>query len=102
MPRRLTREEVERIAGLARLELTPDEAERFTRQLGDVLDYAERLQSVDTSGAPAGWRPDAADSALRADEGRPSLRPDDAVSNAPDPGAGSGGARFFRVPRVLA
>ncbi len=101
MPRRLTRTEVERIAALARLELTPDEADLFTRQLGDVLDYAERLQAVDTSAAPAGWRPGAADSPLRADEGRPSLPADEAVANAPDPGAGPGGARFFRVPRVI-
>ena len=101
MPRRLTRAEVERIAALARLELTPDEADLFTRQLGDILDYAARLQAVDTSAAPTGWRPGAANSPLRVDERRPSLQPDEAVSNAPDPGAGPGGARFFRVPRVI-
>ena len=101
MSRRLTRAEVERIAALARLELTADEAELVTRQLGEVLDYAERLQAVDTSAAAAGWRPGTAASPLRVDEGRPSLPPDDAVSNAPDPAAGPAGARFFRVPRVL-
>lgn len=101
MPKRLTRAEVERIAALARLELTRDEAELFTRQLGEVLDYAERLQSVDTAAAPASWRPGVADSPLRPDEGRPSLAPDEAVSNAPDPGSGLDGARFFRVPRVI-
>ena len=101
MPKRLTRAEVERIAALARVELTPAETDLFTRQLGDVLEYAERLQAVDTSAAPASWRPGAADSPLRADAGRPSLPPDEAVSNAPDAAAGAGGARFFRVPRVL-
>ena len=101
MPTRLTRAEVERIAALARLEITPDEAELFTRQLGAVLDYAERLQAVDTAAAPGGWRPGATESPLRADEGRPSLPPEEAVANAPDPGAGPAGARFFRVPRVI-
>ena len=101
MPKRLTRIEVEGIAALARLELTPAEADLFTRQLGDILDYAERLQAVDTSTVPAGWRPGAAEPPLRADAGRPSLPPDEAVSNAPDAGTGPEGARFFRVPRVI-
>ena len=101
MPTRLTRAEVERIAALARLEITPDEAELFTRQLGDVLDYAERLQAVDTAAAPAGWRPGPSDSPVRADEARPSLPSKEAVSSAPDPGDGPTGARFFRVPRVI-
>jgi Asp-tRNA(Asn)/Glu-tRNA(Gln) amidotransferase C subunit len=41
MSDRLSRDEVERIAALASLELTPDEAETFTRQLADILAYAD-------------------------------------------------------------
>ncbi len=45
----LTREEVEHIAELARLELTDEEKSRFREQLSDILDYAARLQTIDTS-----------------------------------------------------
>ena len=49
----LTLADVERIAALAQLELTADEKQVFTRQLGDILAYAEQLQSIDTSGIAA-------------------------------------------------
>ena len=49
MPSQLTNEEVARIAELARLELTPGEAEMFTRQLTAILDYAARVQDVQTT-----------------------------------------------------
>ena len=45
----LTRQDVNRIAELAHLQLSNEEAELFTRQLGDILRYAERLQEVDTT-----------------------------------------------------
>jgi aspartyl-tRNA(Asn)/glutamyl-tRNA(Gln) amidotransferase subunit C len=103
MAERLTRAAVERIAALAHLELTRDEAERFTRQLGDILDYAERLRQVDTTGTTASWRPSAAGSALRADTVRPSLGAHEALANAPDtaPGGQDADAGFFCVPRVI-
>lgn len=99
----LTRAEVERIAALAHLELTEDEAERFTRQLSDILDYAERLRQVDTTGTTSSWRPGAPGLALRADTVRPSLRPREALANAPDssPIDANADIGFFRVPRVI-
>jgi len=48
----LTREEVDHIAELAKLALTEDEKARFQEQLSDILDYARRLQAVDTSSIP--------------------------------------------------
>src|SRR5574338_1362313 len=51
-PMKLTREEVEHIAQLARLELTEEEKDRFREQLSDILAYAERLQALDTSHIP--------------------------------------------------
>ncbi len=41
--------EVEHIASLARIELTEDEKEKFSKQLSDVLEYIEQLQEIDTS-----------------------------------------------------
>ena len=50
MPDPLTRDDVLRIAELASLELTDREVETFTRQLADILAYAEQVQQIDTTG----------------------------------------------------
>jgi aspartyl-tRNA(Asn)/glutamyl-tRNA(Gln) amidotransferase subunit C len=49
---KLTLAEVEHIAELARLDLTPEEKERYRQQLSAVLEHAARLQEVDTSLIP--------------------------------------------------
>ncbi len=92
----LTDRDVMRIAALAQLELTPDETRLFARQLGDILAYAEQLQSIDTAGVPATAHVDAGQRAERDDEPRASLSAGDAVANAPD-----GADGLFRVPRVI-
>jgi aspartyl-tRNA(Asn)/glutamyl-tRNA(Gln) amidotransferase subunit C len=96
MPDRLTRAEVERIAALAHLELTPDEVDTFTRQLADILDYARQIQQLETSGIPPTTHVLAGRAADRPDEIATSLDRDAALANAPDAAAG-----FFRVPRVI-
>jgi aspartyl-tRNA(Asn)/glutamyl-tRNA(Gln) amidotransferase subunit C len=53
MAETLSRADVERIAALARLELTPDEVTLFAGQLTAILAYADQVQQVDTSGSPA-------------------------------------------------
>jgi aspartyl-tRNA(Asn)/glutamyl-tRNA(Gln) amidotransferase subunit C len=94
----LTVADVERIAALAHLELTDDEKLVFTRQLADILSYAEQVQQVDTSGVPATAHVLAASGVERDDEPRPCLTVAEAVSNAPDAAADAG---LFRVPRVI-
>ena len=103
MPDRLTRADVERIAALAHLDLTPEEVDLFTPQLADILEYAERLQEVDVSGADESWHPGGADCPRRPDTVRPSLARDQTLANAPDGVAdrASEAGGFFRVPRVL-
>jgi aspartyl-tRNA(Asn)/glutamyl-tRNA(Gln) amidotransferase subunit C len=103
--------DVERIAALAHLELTDEEKQLFTKQLADILDYAEQLLAIDTTGVPATahvnstpevrLKPDSTEEAAgveRADEPRPSLTTDEALANAPD---GAPDAGLFRVPRVI-
>ena len=97
MSTRLTRTDVERIARLAHLDLTDDETEVFTRQLAQILEYAERLQQVDTDVVTATWHPRAPASPLRPDVLRPSLAREDVLANAPD--AAPDG--LFRVPKVI-
>ena len=96
MTERLTRTEVERIARLAPLELDDAEADRLTRQLGDILTYFERLREVDTSGVEATTHPVSAGPRMRDDQSRESLPRDEAVAGAPDAADG-----LFRVPKVI-
>jgi aspartyl-tRNA(Asn)/glutamyl-tRNA(Gln) amidotransferase subunit C len=90
--------EVARIARLARLALTPDEQQLFSRQLAGILDYVEQLRELDTSGVEPTSHPLAISAALRDDEVRPSLARDEAIRAAPD---GDVAAGLFKVPRVL-
>jgi aspartyl-tRNA(Asn)/glutamyl-tRNA(Gln) amidotransferase subunit C len=92
----LTLEEVEHIADLARLALSEEEKERYREQLSAILDYAARLQTLDTSTIPptSGVQPERA--LLRSDEPRPGLTLDDLLRNAPDSEDSQ-----FRVPPVL-
>lgn len=93
----LSRSDVERIAALAHLELTESETDRFTRQLGEILSYFDRLQQIDTTGVPATTHPVTSAPVMRADNRRPSMPRDEALANAPD----SCGDGLFRVPKVI-
>jgi aspartyl-tRNA(Asn)/glutamyl-tRNA(Gln) amidotransferase subunit C len=85
------------IADLAHLDLTSEEEELFTRQLADILAYAEQIDAVDTTGVVATAHVSGR-SARRHDEVRPSLPRQDALANAPDAAREAG---LFRVPRVI-
>jgi aspartyl-tRNA(Asn)/glutamyl-tRNA(Gln) amidotransferase subunit C len=98
MPASLTIADVERIAALAHLELTDQEKQLFTRQLADILAYAQQVQAIDTSGVPATAHVHPGHRAERDDGPHASLPVSDALANAPD---GAPQAGLFRVPRVL-
>jgi aspartyl-tRNA(Asn)/glutamyl-tRNA(Gln) amidotransferase subunit C len=93
----LSREDVLRIAELARLELTSDEVELFTRQLAGILEYVEQIRVLDTTGvvptSHAINRP-----LEREDMAHESLPRAEALANAPDAAVESG---LFKVPRVF-
>ncbi len=93
----LTRDEVARIARLARLALTPEEITLFARQLAGILSYAEQIGEIDTEGIPPTSHVAAA-SRLRDDQVRPSLGRDEVLGSAADADATAG---LFKVPRVL-
>ena len=92
----LTLEEVEYIAELARLRLTEAEKERYREQLSAILDYATRLQALDTIGIPPTSSVLPARSVLRPDEPRPGLSLEKLLQNAPEAKDSQ-----FRVPLVL-
>jgi aspartyl-tRNA(Asn)/glutamyl-tRNA(Gln) amidotransferase subunit C len=90
--------DVERIASLAHLELTDDEKHLFTRQLAEILAYAEQVQAIDTSGVPATAHVLARPRPEREDAPTSSLPVAEALANAPDADLEAG---LFKVPRVI-
>jgi len=92
----LSRDEIERVALLARLELSEEMIETLTDQLGDVLAYIEKLSELDTSGVVPMSHPGALHNVFREDTPAASLETQDALRNAPERADG-----FFRVPRVI-
>ena len=98
MPDRLTRADVDRIATLARLELSDAEKELYIEQLSHVLEYAEQIQQIDTAGVQPTSQVLSRMPADRPDEPRPGLANEEALANAPDPSPHTG---LFRVPRVI-
>jgi aspartyl-tRNA(Asn)/glutamyl-tRNA(Gln) amidotransferase subunit C len=93
---KLSLEEVEHIAQLARLSLSSAEKEMFRDQLSAILDYADMLNRLDTSGVFPTARALWLNNVMRADEVTPSLSTDEALANAPDVDANQ-----FRVQAIL-
>jgi aspartyl-tRNA(Asn)/glutamyl-tRNA(Gln) amidotransferase subunit C len=92
----LTIEEVEHIAALARLHLSSEEKARYREQLSAILDYAQRLQGIDTSDIPPTSSVLPARSILRSDQPRPSLSPTELLDRS-----ASKEDQQYKVPPVL-
>ena len=92
----LSTAEVEHIAALARLDLTPAEVSRFGEQLSAILDYVAQLQALDTAAIPPTSSVLPPRSVLRSDEPRPGLALEELLANAPQIADDQ-----FRVPPVL-
>jgi aspartyl-tRNA(Asn)/glutamyl-tRNA(Gln) amidotransferase subunit C len=93
---KITREQVEHVARLARLELTGEEKDLFTGQLDAILAYVDKLNELDTEGIVPTAHAVPMENAFREDVEAPSIGVENALANAPDR-SGS----FFRVPKVI-
>ncbi|MCY4188620.1 MAG: Asp-tRNA(Asn)/Glu-tRNA(Gln) amidotransferase subunit GatC [Bryobacterales bacterium] len=95
---KITPEEVQHIAALANLRLSPAEIQRYARDLEEILAYVDQLNELDTSGVTpmAQVLHEGSVPALRADEQGPSFGQETALRCAPLSGAG-----HFKVPRVI-
>jgi aspartyl-tRNA(Asn)/glutamyl-tRNA(Gln) amidotransferase subunit C len=93
---KITKAEVEHVAMLARLELSPAETDTFTGQMDAILAYVDKLGELDTDHIIPTSHAVPMENAFRSDEARPSIGVDSALANAPDRVEG-----FFRVPRVI-
>jgi aspartyl-tRNA(Asn)/glutamyl-tRNA(Gln) amidotransferase subunit C len=92
----LSRQQVEHVARLARLNLTPQEIDRYTTELTVILGYIDQLAEVDTSGIAPYNQSHSAESGLREDVVESSLPRPEVLRNAPHHDE-----EFFLVPRVL-
>jgi len=92
----LTRREVEKVSLLARLELTPEELDRMTEQLGQVVAYVESLAELDTQNVEPMAHALDVSNVFAADELRASLEREAALANAPHHDR-----EFYLVPAVL-
>jgi aspartyl-tRNA(Asn)/glutamyl-tRNA(Gln) amidotransferase subunit C len=93
---RITRDEVERVAGLARLWLSDEEAEHIAQELGTILDYVETLNELDTQDVVPTSHAIALPTPMRDDRAVRRIDPELAVRNAPQ----ALGTAFV-VPRVI-
>ena len=91
----ITIKDVEHVAKLARLELTEEEKEKFTKQLGDVLKHVDAMNEVDTSNVePMAHAIDFVN-VMREDEVKQDFTREEMLKNAPEEEDG-----FFKVPRI--
>ena len=92
----LSKQEVEHIAKLARLELSEGQKELYRGQLSAILDHVASLQQLDTASVPAMSAVFGREGHLRPDESRPSLPPEKILGNTPHKADGQ-----FKIPPVF-
>ncbi len=93
---KITKQEVEHVATLARLELTDEEKEKLTDQLSNILTYVDKLNELDTTGvAPTSHVLDI-NNVMRDDIPDTSLTRERALANAPEKAAG-----HYKVPKII-
>jgi len=93
---KITLQEVEHVARLARLALSEEEKEQMRSQLDRILGYIEKLSQLDTTGVEPTSHVIPVTNVFRDDALLPSLSREEALANGPDRQEG-----FFRVPRII-
>ena len=93
---KITREEVEHIAKLARLELHAEEIDRVTAQLDTILSYVAKLDGLDTSGVAVTTHTQGVCNAFREDEVKESIKREKVLANGPRQNG-----EAFVVPRII-
>lgn len=92
----LTHAEVQHVARLARMQLSPDEIEHMREQLSAILDYIQMLQEVDVDGVEPTSQITGLTTLMRPDEVNSTLTQEQVLSNAPDHADG-----MFRVKAIF-
>ena len=92
----LSRDEVAKLANLARIEMTEAELVELASQFGSILDSVARVQELNLDGVKATSHPQPIENIARPDVVQPSLTPEEALSGAP-----AQEEQRFRVPQIL-
>ena len=93
---KITKQEVEHVAKLARLEQSEQEKEKLTDQLSNILTYVETLNGLDTKGVEPTAHVLDLKNVMRDDVAVPGLPRERALANAPDQAAG-----HYKVPKII-
>jgi aspartyl-tRNA(Asn)/glutamyl-tRNA(Gln) amidotransferase subunit C len=93
---KISKQEVEHVAKLARLELSAQEKEKLTQQLSNILTYVEKLNELDTKGVEPTSHVLDIKNVMRDDVAAPGLAQDRALANAPEKAAG-----HYKVPLII-
>jgi aspartyl-tRNA(Asn)/glutamyl-tRNA(Gln) amidotransferase subunit C len=93
---KITKEAVGHIAHLARLELEPEEVEAYTVQMDKILQYMDKLNSLNTEGIEPTSHAMPVVCVLREDRAGSSFSAEESTLNAPEKRAG-----FFKVPPII-
>jgi len=88
--------DIEKVARLARLELSEEEKVIFGDHLDQILTYMEQLNRLDTSGVEPTSHAISIENVFREDEARPSCYQEEVLGVAPDEEGG-----YFKVPRII-
>jgi aspartyl-tRNA(Asn)/glutamyl-tRNA(Gln) amidotransferase subunit C len=93
---KLTMKEVEHVALLARLALSEDEKERYRAQMSSILEYADRINQLDTTAVAPTYHVLPLQNVSRPDQRGTTLTQEEVLQNAPDRDGS-----YFKVPRIL-
>jgi aspartyl-tRNA(Asn)/glutamyl-tRNA(Gln) amidotransferase subunit C len=93
---KITKKDVEYIAHLARLEIDPNEIELYTMQVDRILEYVDKLNSLDTKDIEPTSHPMPVVCVLREDKVKKSFSQEESIQNAPEKKGG-----FFKVPPII-
>ena len=88
--------DIEKVARLARLELSEEEKKTFGNQLEQILTYMEQLNRLDTTGVEPTSHAIPIQNAFRGDETKPSFPREEVLGIGPDQEEG-----YFKVPRII-
>ncbi|MGM0381528.1 MAG: Asp-tRNA(Asn)/Glu-tRNA(Gln) amidotransferase subunit GatC [bacterium] len=89
-------DEVDKLAELSRLKLSESEQEELSGDLGEILEFAEKIKEVDTEDVPPTYHAQPIENVMRPDEQRTSPDPEPVLERAP-----ARSEDYFVVPRVI-
>ncbi len=92
----MDRDLISRIAGLARLDTAPEQADKFALQFREIISYMDSLNKIDTTGVEPFYSPSGNISVLREDVCRATHDRKDILANAP-----RHDGKYFIVPRII-